>query len=41
MFMHYKGPQDNPRTDKYLFGVSPSIKVLPETSIFLSKVRHS
>ena len=23
MFVHYKGPQDNPRTDKYLFGVSP------------------
>jgi len=22
MFVHYKGPQDNPRTDKYLFGVS-------------------
>jgi len=21
MFVHYKGPQDNPRTDKYLFGV--------------------
>ena len=23
MFVHYKGPQDKPRTDKYLFGVSP------------------
>lgn len=28
MFVHYKGPQDNPRTDKYLFGVSHSITVL-------------
>ena len=26
MFVHYKGPQDNPRTDKYLFGLSLSIK---------------
>lgn len=23
MFVHYKGSQDNPRTDKYLFGVFP------------------
>lgn len=29
MFMHYKGPQDNPRADKYLFGVSPPTMVLP------------
>ena len=24
MFIHYKGPQDNPRTDRYLFGASSS-----------------
>ena len=32
MFVHYKGAQDNPRTDKYLFGVSPSTKVTYWTS---------
>lgn len=29
MFVHYKGPQDNPRTDKYLIGVSPSTMTFP------------
>lgn len=32
MFVHYKGPQDNPRTDKYLFGVSFSTTVIHRTS---------
>ena len=32
MFIHYKGPQDNPRTDKYLFGTFPSTRVIRCTS---------
>jgi hypothetical protein len=28
MFVHYKGPQDNPRTDKYLIGMSLSTTAL-------------
>lgn len=30
MFVHYKGPQDNPRTDKYLFGPSSLIKPIAQ-----------
>lgn len=42
MFVHYKGAQDNPRTDKYLFGMSTSIIVFYWTlRLLLSKVRHS
>lgn len=32
MFVHYKGPQDNPRTDKYLFGASPLTKLIAQIS---------
>ena len=28
MFVHYKGSQENPRADKYLFGVSPSTTLI-------------
>jgi len=32
MFVHYKGPQENPRTDKYLFGPSLLTRMINEIS---------
>jgi hypothetical protein len=33
MFVHYKGPQEHPRTDRYLFGVSPFTMTLLDLTV--------
>lgn len=42
MFLHYKGPQDSPRTDKYLFGAPPLTEIHPgDLMIILIQAQHS